>query len=137
MQKKNLYQGGILNPLAGHGAKFNYEVLDLSEVKNVTYFDGDKNVEEPERQILIGALTGGSKWSQEKFLCTVAGNDALKPLRQGDIISATLNFDVRENKNDIYEQSISASDIYTLNDYFLIREAEARHQGRLDSSKTT
>ncbi len=137
MQKKNLYQGGILNPLVGHSAKFNYEVLDLSEVKNVTYFDGDKDVEEPERQILIGTLTGGSKWSQEKFLCTVAGNDALKPLRQGDIISATLNFDVRENKNDIYEQSISASDIYTLNDYFLIKEAEARHQGSLDSSKTT
>lgn len=131
------YFGGIRNPLAGHGAKFNYEVLDLSEVKNVTFFDGEKDIEEPERQILIGALTGGSRWSQEKFLCTVSGNDALKPLRQGDIISATLNFDVREKENDIYKQSISASDIFTLNDYFLIREAEARYQGSLESSKTT
>ena len=133
------FYGGIFNPLAGtsKNAQFKYEVLVLSEVKNVTYFDGEKDVEEPERQILIGTLTGGSKWSQEKFLCTVAGNDALKPLRQGDIISATLNFDVREKENDIYEQSISASDIYTLNDYFLIREAEARYQGSLESSKTT
>ena len=133
------FYGGIFNPLAGtsKNAQFKYEVLVLSEVKNVTYFDGEKDVEEPERQILIGTLTGGSKWSQEKFLCTVAGNDALKPLRQGDIISATLNFDVREKENDIYEQSISASDIFTLNDYFLIREAEARYQGSLESSKTT
>ena len=131
------YFGGIRNPLAGQGAKFNYQILDLSEVKNVINFDGVKNVEVPERQILIGALTGGSKWSQKKFLCTVICDDALKPLREGDIISAALKFDVRENENDIYEQSIVASDIYTLNDYFLIREAEARHQGSLDSSKTT
>ena len=97
------YFGGIRNPLAGHGAKFNYEVLDLSEVKNVTFFDGEKDIEEPERQILIGTLTGGSKWSQEKFLCTVTGKEALKTLREGDIISATLKFDVKNNENDIYE----------------------------------
>ena len=136
--KKHFY-GGIRNPLAGtsKNAQFKYEVLDLSEVKNVTYFDGEKDVEEPERQILIGTLTGGVKWSQEKFLCTVTGDDALKPLREGEIISATLKFHVRENENDIYEQSISAIDIYTLNDYSLIREAEARHQGSLDFPKTT
>lgn len=134
----NKYKGGIRNPLVGtrKNAQFKYEVLDLSEVKNVTYFDGDKDIEEPERQILIGTLTGGLAWSQEKFLCTIAGNDALKPLREGEIISAILHFNVRENEDDIYEQSISATDIYTLNDYFLIREAEARHQGSLDSSKT-
>ena len=126
------YYGGIRNPLAGHGAKFNYEVLDLSEVKNVNYFDGDKDIEEPERQILIGTLTGGVKWSQEKFLCTATCDDALKPLRQGDVISAILKFNVRENKDGIYEQSISVSDIYTLNDYALIREAEACYQGRLN-----
>lgn len=137
MIKKSIFQGGIQNPLVGHGAKFNYEVLDLSEVKNVTYFDGAENREVPERQILIGTLTGGSKWSQEKFLCTITCKDAQKLLRQGDVISANLKFDVRENENGIYEQSISASDIYTLNDYSLIREAEARHQGSLDSSKTT
>lgn len=137
MQKKNLYQGGILNPLAGHGAKFNYEVLDLSAVKNVKYFDGVENQEVPERQILIGALTGGSKWSQEKFLCTITGKEALKTPREGDIISATLKFDVKNNENDIYEQSILASDIYTLEDYSLIREAEAYYQGSLESEKTS
>ena len=138
MRKVNI-KGGIFNPLAStsKNAQFKYEVLDLSDVKNVCYFDGEKDVEEPERQILIGALTGGSKWCQEKFLCTISGKEALKPFREGDIISANLNFDVRVNKDDIYEQSISASDIYTLNDYFLIREAEARYQGSLDSSKTT
>ena len=132
------YYGGIRNPLAGtsKNAQFKYKVLDLSEVKKVTYFDGEKNQEYPERQILIGTLTGGSKWSQEKFLCTVTFDDALKPLREGDVISATLKFHVRDNKDGIYEQSISATDIYTLNDYSLIREAEARHQGGLDSSKT-
>ena len=125
------FQGGILNPLAGHGAKFDYEVLDLSAVKNVKYFDGVENQEVPERQILIGALTGGSKWSQEKFLCTITGKETLKTLREGDIISANLSFDVRENKDGIYEQSISASNIYTLEDYRLIREAEAHYQGSL------
>ena len=132
MAKKFL--GGISNPLVGtsKNAQFQYEVLDLSEVKNVTYFDGEKDIEEPERQILIGTLTGGSDWSQEKFLCTVAGSDALKTLRQGEIISANLNFIVRENEDGLYEQKISVTDIYTLNDYSQIREAEARHQGRLD-----
>lgn len=136
---ENKYKGGIFNPLAStsKNAQFKYEVLDLSEVRNVTYFDGEKDVEEPERQILIGTLTGGLDWSQEKFLCTVIRDDALKPLREGEIISAILKFYVRENKEGIYEQSISATDIYTLNDYFLIREAEARYQGSLDSSKTT
>lgn len=134
-KKENKFKGGILNPLAGHGAKFNYEVLDLSEVKYVTCFDGEKDREVPERQILIGTLTGGSNWSQEKFLCTVTCNDALKSLRQGDIISANLNFSVKNNENDIYEQSILASDIYTLNDYSLIREAEAHYQGSLESGK--
>ena len=125
------FKGGILNPLAGtsNNAQFKYEVLDLSEVKKVTCFDGEKDIEEDRRQILIGTLTGGVEWSQERFLCTVAGNDALKPLRQGDVISATLNYDVGENKDGFYEQRISASDIYTLNDYFQIREAEARYQG--------
>lgn len=133
------FYGGIFNPLAGtsKNAQFKYEVLVLSEVKNVTYFDGEKDVEEPERQILIGTLTGGSKWSQEKFLCTVAGNDALKPLRQGDIISANLKFDVKNDENDIYEQSILASNIYTLEDYSLIREAEAYYQGSIESEKTS
>lgn len=126
------FYGGIYNPLAGHGAKFDYEVLDLSAVRNVTYFDGEKDIEEPERQILIGTLTGGSKWSQEKFLCTVTGKEALKTLREGDIISATLKFNVKNNENDIYEQSILASNIYTLEDYSLIREAEAYYQGSLD-----
>ena len=136
---ENKYKGGIFNPLAStsKNAQFKYEGLDLSEVRNVTYFDGEKDVEEPERQILIGTLTGGLDWSQEKFLCTVIRDDALKPLREGEIISAILKFYVRENKEGIYEQSISATDIYTLNDYFLIREAEARYQGSLDSSKTT
>ena len=135
----NKFEGGIFNPLAGtsKNAQFKYEVLDLSEVKNVKCFDGRENIEVPERQILIGALAGGSEWSQEKFLCTISCKDALKPLREGDIISANLHFNVRENEDDIYEQSISATDIYTLNDYFLIREAEARYQGSLNSSKTT
>lgn len=125
------FKGGIRNPLAGHSAKFNYEVLDLSEVKNVTFSDGEENLEDPQRQLLLGALTGGSKWSQEKFLCTITGNDALKPLRQGDIISAKLKFDVRENENDVYEQIITATNIYTLSDYYQIREAEAFYKGSI------
>ena len=131
MRKVNI-KGGILNPLAStsKNAQFKYEVLDLSDVKNVCYFDGEEGgVEESRRKILIGTLTGGSDWSQEKFLCIVSGNDALKHLRQGDIISATLKFNVRENEDGVYEQSISATDIYTLNDYSLIREAEARYHG--------
>ncbi len=130
---KTEYKGGIFNPLAGtsENAQFKYEVLDLSEVKNVTYFDGQEDIEEIERQILIGTLTGGNDWCREKFLCIVTGKDAQKPLREGDIISANLKFNVRVNKDDVYEQSITASDLFTLNDYFLIREAEARHQGEL------
>jgi len=129
--KKQFY-GGIRNPLAGtsKNAQFKYEVLDLSEIKNVTCFDGQEDIEVPERQILIGTLTGGNDWCQ-KFLCTVTGKDAQKPLREGDIISANLKFNVRVNKDDVYEQSITASELFTLNDYFLIREAEAEHQGEL------
>ena len=78
-----------------------FEVLNLSKVKNVVYFDGEKDIEVPERQILLGTLTGGSKWSQDKFLCIVTCDDALKPLREGDIISATLSFNMRENENGI------------------------------------
>ena len=64
--KKQFYSG-IRNPLAGHGAKFNYEVLDLSEVKNVTCFDGEKDIKEAQHQILIGTHTGGSK-SMDKII---------------------------------------------------------------------
>ena len=129
--KKTKYKGGILNPFTGREAKFQYAVLDLDKVENKNYFDGEEEQVYPERQILIGALTGDNTWSQKKYLCTVGGEDALKNLREGDIITAELSFDVKKDDDGKYYQTIHASDIFTLDDYHQICKAESFYKGSL------
>ena len=130
----NNFKGGIHNPLActNSHAKFQFEVLDLDEVKYFTESDGGDSYKVPERKMLLGSLSGGNQWAQQKYLCIASLRDATKPLRVGELISAKLKFEVVDDADGCYEQRIYASNIYTLSDYREIREAEARYQGKLD-----
>ena len=126
--------GGIRNPLActDSHAKFDFEVLDLDEVEYFTESDGSDSYKVPMRKMLLGSLSGGNEWTQQKFLCIASRRDATKPLWKGALISVKFTFKVVENAEGCYEQRIYASNIYTLSDYRQIREAEARYQGRFD-----
>ena len=55
-------------------------------------------------------------------------DDALKTLRKGELISANLKLRVVKDDDGNYQQRVMAEDIYTLNDYQQIREAETRYQ---------
>ena len=70
----------------------------------------------------------------DKFICNLYFDDAEKSLRPGEMISAKLKFDVRINNDGIYEQSITASDVVTLNDYHNIREAMAAQESESTSA---
>lgn len=122
---------GILNPLNSKNAHFDYEVVEVGEeVKTVAYEETDGSTcTYPENAILIKSLNGNG-WSSNEFFAKVIMNDALKTLRKGEIISANLSFHVVKDSEGNYLQEVMAEDIYTLNDYYQIREAEAKHPRR-------
>lgn len=126
-------KGGIYNPLNLKGAHFDYEVIEQGDVENVEYEDRGVIDSSPQRYILIKKL--GGDLSSEMFYCITCLYDALIELRKGEIISANLKFSVCKNQDGKYEQKVSAEDIYTLNDYYQIREAEALYQGSLMKDK--
>ena len=128
MSKK--FKGGLFNPLNLHKAHFDYEVIETEEVKTVEYEDRGVMDSYPERPILIKTTGGG-----DCFYCTAFLDDALKELREGEIISANLRFSTRKDQNGKYQQHVSIEDIYTLNDYYQIREAEAFYKGSITSDK--
>ena len=130
MKKNKKIEGGMFNPLNLENAHFDYEVVDFGEeVKTVEYEETDGSTcTYPENTILIKSLSGG-RWSSNEFFAKVIMDDALKTLRKGELISANLKFSVVKDDEGNYQQKVMAEDIYTLNDYQQIREAEARHQG--------
>ena len=123
---KTKIEGGLFNPLNVHKAHFDYEVVESGKVETVEYEDRGVIDSYPERPLLI-KTTGGT----DSFYCTAFLNDALKELREGEIISAKLRFSVRKDQDGKYQQKVSIEDIYTLNDYYQIREAEAFYKGSI------
>lgn len=116
-------------------ASFAYEVVDDSEnVRIVEYEDRGCTDTYPEKTIRIKSLGGGS-WSCNEFLAIVICKDTLKTLRKGELISAKLSFRVSKDDDGNYVQKVYAEDIYTLNDYYQIREAEAKYEGESESKK--
>jgi hypothetical protein len=132
MKKNFLFKGGVRNPLNLENAHFDYEVVDFGEeVKTVEYEETDGSTcTYPENTILIKSLSGG-RWSSNEFFAKVIMDDALKTLRKGELISANLKFRVVKDDDGNYQQRVMAEDIYTLNDYQQIREAETRYQEQL------
>ena len=121
------FKGGLFNPLGTKNAHFDYEVLDSKEVVNVEYqSDGDTYVI-PECKVLLRSLSGWTMFS-DKFICTLSGDDALKYLRQGEIISADLCFGVKNDESGGYVQDVKAENVITVNDFFQIREAQAIYE---------
>lgn len=118
---------GIRNPFNGRNAHFEYEVVEASEnVKMVKYEDRGCTCTYPEKTIRIKSLGGGFGTCNE-FIAIVICNDAMKTLKTGELITAKLTFRVVKDDDGNYAQRVYAEDIYTLNDYYQIREAEARH----------
>ena len=116
---------GIHNPIALSKAHFDYELIeDMGNVKNFEYEEYGQTYSYPEKQIVIKSLNGGSSFCEERFLVTLSCNDVYKPLREGEIISIKLRFSVRKDENGNYVQTVSGDNLYTLNDYYQIREAK-------------
>lgn len=132
MSKK--FKGGIFNPLHSNKAHFDYEVVEYGEVEIVEYEDRGVVDSYPQRPLLI-KTTGGGDWSNDFFYGIAIMDDALKELREGEIISANLSFSVEKNQDGKYQQKVTIRDIFTLNDYFQIREAEAFYKGSITSDK--
>lgn len=118
---------GIQNPFILKKAHFEYEVMEDSENVNlVEYEDRGCTYTYPEKTIHIKSLGGGVGTCNE-FIAIVICDDALKTLNAGELITAKLTFRVVKDDEGNYTQKVYAKDIYTLNDYYQIREAEARH----------
>lgn len=119
------------NPLVGKNAHFEYEVIEMSEVENINLTFEGCSYHEPKRMVLLKTLSFSSS---NYFWCTLYYNDALKSIREGELISAKLRFDVKKTENG-YEQCIIASDILTLHDYYQILEANAHLEGKTEGKR--
>lgn len=121
---------GIFNPLNCKKIHFSFEVVeDGEDVITKEYEYEGCTYTYQEKTILIKSL-GGNISPGNKFIVSVINNDALKPLRKGELISVELSFHVIKDEEGNYQQEVRASDIYTLNDYYQLREADAAYKGK-------
>ena len=122
LKNKQIKHHGLFNPLNGGNANFDFEVEEIGEVKNVEYPDGyGGTYTQPELQVLL-RKAGGFIVGDEVF-CTISGEDALKPLREEELFSAKLRFGVKKDAEGNYQQQVTAENVFTLNDYYQIRQA--------------
>ncbi len=124
---------GMRNPLYSHKLNFEYEVVKQGDVKMVEYEDYDGLHFYPECPIILKTL--GGSFSSNQIYCNLGIFDAEKIFRPGDIVSAELNFSLSQKADGSYEQTITADNVYTLNDYYQMKEAEAQYKGSLDANK--
>lgn len=128
---------GLSNPLNVGGARFDYEVVELSKVTSSEFDDRGTTCTQYERSLVLRTLNGGGWYCcGDQFFCTAYFNDALKALRVGELISAKLSFKVTKDDNGNYVQEVTASEIFTLNDYYQIREDEAHYRGSQTAKKS-
>ena len=118
---KKYLKKGVRNPLDFKKANFKYEVLEPGVVTSEEYEEAGRVKTYPVQPMLIKEI--GGKYSMcNKFYCTAILGDAMRYLRKGDIISANLRFDVRKDQRGGYQQTVSISEICTLNDYCQLQE---------------
>ncbi len=118
----------------GQRANFAYEVVSqIGETSKMTWEENGIQYSSLKSDYIFKSL-GDCESLCDKFLCSLYDEDAEKSLRPGEMISAKLKFDVRINNDGIYEQSITASDVLTLNDYHNIREAMAAQESESTSA---
>ena len=130
----NNKESGICNPILLSKAHFDYEVLeDLNDVKTIEYEYEGKILSYPEKQIVLRTLDGGSSFCNDGIIVTLSNDDVYKPLRKGELISIHLRFRIHKDENGNYVQTVSGDNLFTLNDYYNIREAEAEYSGRHSS----
>ena len=126
---------GIMNPFNLSKAHFDYEVIeDKNEVRTVTYEDYDGTNSYPEKDITIQNLSGGGYFGSQ-WVVTLHSEDALKELRQGEIISIELRYSLNKDEQGNPVQKVYGDKLYTLNDYFQVREAESFHHGSISKEK--
>lgn len=108
---------GIHNPFASKKASFDYQIVKDFGVFTVPYMDTDGSFRTyPQKDILIKSLHGESCISEE-LLVTLCLGDAEKELREGELISIRLSFNVEEGADGGLKQTVRGSDVYTLHDY--------------------
>ncbi len=131
--KKLNFKGGIGNPLNSNKICFRYEVVKQGEVSYEEYDDQDGTNSYPVCPVILKFI--GGSYSSNELYCQLGGYDAQKILRPGELVSAELNYYLKQNEDGSYKQTISASDVYTLNDYQKMREAEAHYEGSLKADR--
>ena len=107
-------------PFSARNLAFEYEVVEQGEYRTVTYEDRGQTCTYDECTLILRSL--GCSIAQE-FICTLCGKDAFKVLRPGEIISAELSFHTRKNERGEYEQYVCASELFTLEEYYKLRDA--------------
>lgn len=118
---KKYFKRGVRSPLDFKKANFKYEVLEPGVVTSEEYEEAGRVKTYPVQTMLIKEI--GGRFSQSnKYFCTAILGDAMRYLRKGDIISANLQFDVKKDQQGVYQQTVSISDICTLNDYCQLQE---------------
>ena len=118
---------GIHNPFVSNNAHFDYEVVeDMGEIRTTEYVDEGRLCKWFEKDILIKTLSGnGPYFFGNELLVTLSNEDVNKPLEKGDLISIKLKFSVHKDQDGNYVQIISGENLFTLEDYRLVCEAEA------------
>ena len=112
---------------------FEYEVI--GQVGDLTFEEWEENgciQQYPMCKYLIKSL-GGSEWCSNTIFCSLYGDDALKHLRPGEIISAKLRFNVKKNDNSSYEQQVVAGNLITLNDFYKNRKVLTAYEGEIQA----
>ena len=119
--RNKIFKTGTKDPLKFEKANFRYEVLEPGFVTSVEFEEGGRVKTYPSRSMLIKEI-GGRFSLSNKFYCTAISGDAMRCLRKGDIISANLDIDVKKDQQGVYQQTVSISDICTLNDFYEVQE---------------
>ena len=118
---------GLRNPFVINNAHFDYELVeDMGEIRITEYVDEGHLCKWFEKDILIKTLTGdGLNFFGNELIVTLSNEDVNKPLEKGDLISIKLNFSVHKDQDGNYVQTISGKDLFTLEEYRMVCEAEA------------
>ena len=119
---------GILNPFACKAARFEYEVVKVFGVNNIMYKETDGTLSTyPERVIVLRSLNGESRLTREEWLVKISMDDALRPLRHGDVVSVDLTSSIECDRKGRLHQIVTGKNVCSLHDYQQICKAELKN----------
>lgn len=117
MNRNKIFKDGIKYPLVLKNTHFDFEVVEVGELEKVEHKSSTASFTCQKLPVLLQSL-GGPSWACDQFYCTFTGDDAVKQIRPGDIISADLHFLVFDCGDGTYQQRIYAHNVLTVNDFY-------------------